>query len=55
MYRERADYECDNPQARTADLRTADSWVDKNLATKKEKANKTTPGGIVLDQKDQQK
>ena len=24
MYRERADYECDNPNARTADLKTAD-------------------------------
>lgn len=53
MYRERADYECDNADARNADLKTADSWVDKNLAVKKEKANKTTPGGIVLDQKDQ--
>jgi tetratricopeptide (TPR) repeat protein len=55
MYRERADYECDSPDARAADLKTADNWVDKNLATKKEKANKQTPGGIVLDQKDQQK
>jgi hypothetical protein len=53
MYRERADYECDNADARAADLKTADNWVDKNLATKKEKANKQGPGGIVLDQQQQ--
>ena len=50
MYRERADYECDNPDARTADLKTADNWVDKTIATKKEKANRQGPGGIVMDQ-----
>jgi tetratricopeptide (TPR) repeat protein len=50
MYRERADYECDNPEARTADLKSADSWVDKTIATKKEKANRQGPGGIVMDQ-----
>jgi tetratricopeptide (TPR) repeat protein len=50
MYRERADYECDNPESRTADLKTADGWVDKTIATKKEKANKQGPGGIVMDQ-----
>jgi tetratricopeptide (TPR) repeat protein len=55
MYRERADYECDSPDARNADLKTADNWVDKNLATKKEKANKQGPGGIVLDQPKEQK
>ncbi|MDR3764041.1 MAG: tetratricopeptide repeat protein [Acidobacteriota bacterium] len=55
MYRERADYECDSLDARNADIKTADGWVDKNLATKKEKANKQGPGGIVLDQKDQGK
>jgi len=50
LYRERADYECDDPSARTADLKTADSWVDKTIATKKEKANKQGAGGIVMDQ-----
>jgi tetratricopeptide (TPR) repeat protein len=49
MYRERADYECDNLQARAADLKTADSWVDRTIATKREKANKGS-GGIEMDQ-----
>ncbi|MGB8845346.1 MAG: tetratricopeptide repeat protein [Terracidiphilus sp.] len=48
MYRERADYECDDPNARLADLKTADSWVDKTIATKREKANRQGPGGIVV-------
>lgn len=43
MYRERADLECDNPVARENDLRTADEWVDKTLAVKKTKAEKTRP------------
>ena len=47
MYRERADLECDNPSARAADLKTADDWVDKTLATKKAKAEKAGPSGIV--------
>src|SRR6202521_5464554 len=38
MYRERADVECDDPAARAADLKTADEWVDKTMATKKAKA-----------------
>lgn len=50
MYRERADYECDDPAARAADKKTADEWVDKTMATKKSKAEKQTAGGIVLDQ-----
>ncbi len=50
MYRERADYECDDPAARAADKKTADEWVDKTMATKKAKAEKQTAGGIVLDQ-----
>ncbi len=55
MYRERADYECDNATARTADLKTADGWVDKTIATKKEKANKQGAGGIVMDQNQEPK
>ena len=51
MYRERADIQCDDPAARAADLKTADEWVDKTMATKKAKAEKQ-PGaqGITMDQ-----
>jgi tetratricopeptide (TPR) repeat protein len=49
MYREKADIECDDPDQRTADLKTADEWVDKTLATKKAKAEKKGPGGIVAE------
>jgi tetratricopeptide (TPR) repeat protein len=52
MFRERADIQCDDPAARAADLKTADEWVDKTMATKKEKAEKQPGGGaIVVDQK----
>ncbi|MGA9474168.1 MAG: tetratricopeptide repeat protein [Terriglobales bacterium] len=40
MYRERADVQCDDPAAHYQDLKTADEWVDKTLATKKLKAEK---------------
>jgi len=50
MYRERADIQCDDPAARAADLKTADEWVDKTMATKKAKAEKQPAGGIVMDQ-----
>ena len=52
MYRERADVQCDDKDAHAADLKTADDWVDKTMATKKAKAEKQ-PGatGIVMDQK----
>lgn len=51
LYREKADLECDDPSTRSADLKTADEWVDRTLAEKKKKAEKQ-PGaqGIVLDQ-----
>lgn len=51
MYREKADLECDDPAARAADLKAADDWVDKTMATKKAKAEKQ-PGaqGITMDQ-----
>jgi tetratricopeptide (TPR) repeat protein len=51
MYREKADVECDDPAQRAGDLKTADEWVDKTMATKKAKAEKQ-PGvqGITLDQ-----
>ncbi len=49
MYREKGDLECDDPAARAADLKTADEWVDKTMATKKAKAEKQ-PGaqGITM-------
>jgi len=52
MYRERADYECDDKDARAADLKTADEWVDKTLLTKRQKAEKAgQTSGIVLEEK----
>jgi tetratricopeptide (TPR) repeat protein len=41
LYREKADYECDDPVAREADLKRADEWVDRTMAVKKDKAEKT--------------
>ena len=51
MYRERADVECDDLNARQEDLKNADHWVDQTLITKKAKAEKQ-PGqqGITMDQ-----
>ncbi len=42
LYRERAEYECDQPDAHKADLKAADEWVDKAIAPKKAKTEKTT-------------
>lgn len=51
LYREKADIECGDPEARKQDLATADDWVKKTMDTKKAKAEKQQgPGGIVLDQ-----
>jgi len=53
MYRERADVECDDPAARTDDLKAADHWVDETLRVKKAKAEKaaqSSQGGITMDQ-----
>jgi tetratricopeptide (TPR) repeat protein len=52
LWREKADIECGDPAAREADLKKADEWVDKTLATKKQKAEKAASqtGGITLDQ-----
>ena len=51
LYREKADLECDDLDLRQADLKTADDWVARTMATKKAKAEKAaTPGGIILDQ-----
>ncbi len=53
LYRERGNYECDDPQARQADFKAADEWVDKTMATKKARAEKQGTGGIVLDNQKQ--
>jgi tetratricopeptide (TPR) repeat protein len=51
LYREKADRECDTPDRRAADLKTADEWVDKTMAAKKAKAEKQAgPNGITMDQ-----
>ncbi|HYL16302.1 MAG TPA: tetratricopeptide repeat protein [Terriglobales bacterium] len=52
MYRERADIQCDDRAAHDADLRTADEWVDRTMATKKAKAKadrkgRKVKGGVV--------
>jgi tetratricopeptide (TPR) repeat protein len=49
LYREKADRECDEPDQRVADSKTADEWVDKTLAAKKAKAEKSAgPNGITM-------
>ena len=51
LYREKADRECDVPDQRAADLKTADEWVDKTMAAKKAKAEKQGGAqGITVDQ-----
>jgi len=51
LYREEADLQCDDPDARRTDLKTADDWVDKTMATKKAKAEKAGPSGVVTMEK----
>jgi tetratricopeptide (TPR) repeat protein len=50
LYREKGDLECGDMAARAADLKKADEWVDKTMATKQAKAAKQ-PGaqGITMD------
>ncbi len=53
MYREKADVECDDLDARTQDLKTADSWVDQAMQAKQARAAKEAQkagGGITVDQ-----
>lgn len=47
LYRQRAEYECDDPSAYDADIKTANEWVDKTIATKKAKAEKAGPTGVI--------
>jgi len=54
LYRERADVECDDLNARTEDLKTAEHWVDEVMQVRKVKAEKAAQaaagGGITTDQ-----
>jgi tetratricopeptide (TPR) repeat protein len=43
MYRERADIQCNDEKAYSADDKTADKWVDLTMATKKQKAENSKP------------
>jgi hypothetical protein len=57
LVRERADL-MDTPEQYKKEIAVADNWVDRTMAKKKEKAEKkanATPGGVVLDQKPDQK
>jgi tetratricopeptide (TPR) repeat protein len=50
LFRRRADIQCDDPEARAADLKTADEWVAKTMAIKRQKAEKANqPGGIHME------
>ena len=51
MWREKADIECGDDQARSEDLKKADEWVKRTMATKAAKAEKAaqSPGGITID------
>lgn len=40
LYRERADIQCGDQAAKEADIREADMWVDRTIATKKRSAEK---------------
>lgn len=40
MYRRKGDLECGDADARAADLKTADEWVEKTMETKKKNAQK---------------
>ncbi len=49
LYRQKADRECDKPDEATQDRKTADDWLDKAMAARKEKAEKaaSAPQGIT--------
>ncbi len=56
LYRERADYQCDNPSARAADTKAAIDWQEKALAIRKAKVEKQNQAaaGPPSEQKSQQ-
>ena len=52
MYRRKADVDCGNPTAQTADIAEAQKWFDKAMGTRKQneiEKEKKTSGGIVMD------
>jgi tetratricopeptide (TPR) repeat protein len=52
MYRQKANLECGNEQARKEDIDQAGQWRDKAMGTRKaneEKKNNAAPGGVVMD------
>jgi len=51
MYRQKANLECGNDQARKEDIAQADQWREKTMGTRKanEEKKNNTPGGIVMD------
>jgi tetratricopeptide (TPR) repeat protein len=40
LYRQKAEYECDDAAGREADLKTADEWVDRAMESKKKKSER---------------
>lgn len=56
LYRQKAEYECDDQPGRQADLKLADEWVDRTMATKKAKAEKIqVPGCPAQSSKQSEK
>lgn len=51
MYRQKANLECGNDQARKEDVEQAVQWTEKTMNTRKanEQKKNNTPGGIVVD------
>jgi tetratricopeptide (TPR) repeat protein len=47
LYRERADYQCDNPGARAADTKAAIDWQEKALAIRKAKVEKQNQAAVA--------
>jgi len=53
LYRERADVECEDLEARNQDLKAADHWADEVMRIRKvkeEEAARKAAGGITMDQ-----
>ncbi len=52
MYRRKADIDCGNPTAQSADVALAQQWVDKAMGARKAneiQKEKSAAGGVVLD------
>ncbi|HSB74926.1 MAG TPA: tetratricopeptide repeat protein [Terriglobales bacterium] len=49
LYREKAHIDCNDPETRQADMKTADNWVEKSISTRKElEAKQRGPQGITV-------